>query len=497
MNKKTKIFLITLSLAIIVAIISAVLFFIVLKDNEKEYDHGKKEEISWRIEDGVLIISGKGDMEDYYYGDDMAPWYDRKDEIESIVVEEGITSIGSYAFSLMTNKSVSLPESLRKIGRAAFELNAIESITIPEGVRSIGAGAFSGCTLLAEVFIPKNVTEMAYSCMFAQCNSLERIEVAPDNPVLTSVDGVLCNKETKQLVECPPAKKGSFVCPDWILSISNGAFAYCKSLTDIKLPDGLLFISIGAFENCEGLTEITVPNSVLSIGSSAFRGCTALKTVTLPRSVNSIYYTAFEGLSDLTIYCPEDSYSYYYLKDDHEVVTTESEPNTDFSWSYEDGVLTLSGNGNMPDYRFNKKAAPWSIHSKEIKKVIINEGITSIGSSAFQSFEMLENVMIPNTVKYIGSAAFYNCSSMREINLPDSVISIGDDAFAACFSLEKLNLNEGLLGISDGIYNSSDCLKKLTLPKSLIMIGSLFISSNTEVICDPGSYADHVINYTY
>ena len=171
--------------------------------------------ISWTLEDGLLTISGTGPMDDYvWYG--AIPWYDMREQITQVVVENGVTSIGYYAFSGCIS---------------------LTGIVIPDGVTSIEVGVFSGCTSLTSVVIPNGVTDVEDSA-FDGCTSLTNV-----------------------------------VIPDSVTSIRANAFSGCISLTGIVIPDGVTSIEVGVFSGCTSLTSVVIPDSVTSIGERAFSGC--------------------------------------------------------------------------------------------------------------------------------------------------------------------------------------------------------------------------------
>lgn len=111
----------------------------------------------------------------------------------------------------------------------------------------------------------------------------------------------------------------------------------------------------------------------------------------------------------------------------------------------DDGTLTISGTGDMPDYgdvgpykARTFKIAPWFSQKNKIKKVVIEDGVTSIGNEAFYECDSITSITIPNSVTSIGEAAFDDCSSLTSITIPDSVTSIGDYAFYGCGDLTSI-----------------------------------------------------------
>ena len=215
---------------------------------------GYGNNLTWTLSNGTLTISGTGAMKNYY-GYSRSPWYDYRSSIKSVIINDGVISIGNEAFD---------------------ECTSLTSITIPNSVTSIGDNAFGYCTSLTSVTIPNSVTSIG-SHAFNGCKSLTSINVDSNNPNYSSVDGVLFNKDKTTLIQCPCRKQGAYTIPNSVTSIGEQAFVDCKSLT-----------------------SITIPNSVTSIGSNAFLGCDKLVDVycyaTTPPEINEnsfSYYNAF------------------------------------------------------------------------------------------------------------------------------------------------------------------------------------------------------------
>ncbi len=215
------------------------------------------DNLTWTLdtESGILTISGTGAMTDYSVS---APWYPYSSFIKTVIIEDGVASIGNWAFYFCTNlTSVTIPNSVTSIGGAAFiNCTGLTSITIPNSVTSIGDAAFINCTGLTSVTIPNSVT-----------------------------------------------------------SIEQEAFCNCSGLTSITIPNSVTSIEYGAFADCSSLTSLTIPNSVTSIGNYAFLGCSSLKSVTMesttPPSVGS---SAFDNTTP--IYVPLGAWN-AYQKDDN------------------------------------------------------------------------------------------------------------------------------------------------------------------------------------
>ena len=182
----------------------------------------KGSNLTWTLDsEGVLTISGSGDM--HGYGSSDAPWYGSRSRVKSAVIAEGVTSIGESAFeNCRSLTSVTIPNSVTSIGWSAFfYCKSLTSVTIPDSVTSVGAYAFLGCTSLTSVTIPNSVTSIG-GCAFDECWSLTSVTI-----------------------------------PDSVTSIGDSAFASCTSLTDVYYAGSEAqwkAISISSTENDDLLT---------------------------------------------------------------------------------------------------------------------------------------------------------------------------------------------------------------------------------------------------
>ena len=262
--------------------------------------------VTWSLDDnGTLTISGSGKIEDYRSDIDQ-PWYSNRSDITSVVIEPGVTSIGSLAFYECSNlTSITIPSGLTSIGEQAFgnctgltsitipsgfisigdyafwNCTGLTSITIQNGVTSIGTGAFWNCTGLKSITIPSSVTSIGVN-VFYNCTGLTDITVDSNNSSFCSESGVLFNKDKTTLIYYPLGKNdSSYTIPDGVTVIEQYAF-YCNSK----------------------LTSVTIPSGVTSIGEMAFRECSGLTSVIVPSSVTSIEYNAFWCCFNLIIYIP-------------------------------------------------------------------------------------------------------------------------------------------------------------------------------------------------
>ena len=535
------------------------------------------DNLTWEFDEtmGTLTVSGTGTMDNYGIGG--MPWVAYQDEIQNVVIEEGATSVGSYAFYDFPNLTqVTIPLSVASMGDQAFsdspvetshyagapsqwevitqnnsgpwnstvycakpgknltwsydEKNAalvvsgsgtmdgfstpnmpvpwesiktqIETVKIEEGVTSVGDIAFYDCTALTSVTVPKSVMSIALGA-FGGSNNLQSITVAEENADYTSVSGVLFNKDKTTLIQYPSQKKGGYYSiPDSVTEIAAGAFEKCAKLSSVRIPDGLKTIGHFAFQGSSGLNQIRIPDSVTELGNSAFVSCsnlklveigngitdlgihvfdsctsleevilpdtlvniwentfaycTSLKSLRLPAGMNfvsdgafhdctaleeitfdgikEIYWT-FENctalkkatfMDDAPSYCTDAfqtlTLTAYYPAGNTTwtdavrqsfggnvtwvAMATSGTCGEDLTWSYNAGILTISGTGAMYDYSKDQtNPAPWNHLASDIKNVVIEESATSVGNYAFYSCENLAEVFIPQSLTTIGDYA--------------------------------------------------------------------------------------------
>ena len=201
---------------------------------------------------------------------------------------------------------------------------------------------------------------------------------------------------------------------------------------EVTIPDGVTNIGNYTFRNCTGLTSIKIPKNVTSIGKNAFDGCTDLKEVLLENGSTLTSESLGVDASIIKTYWNEG----------------------DLTWTLTaDGTLTISGKGAMKNYDANN--SPVAQKTDSVKKVVIQEGVTSIGDYAFFDCSNLTDITIPESVTSIEECAFQNCSSLTDITIPGSVTSIGECAFQGCSSLTSIEIPSSVTSIGDCLLYTS------------------------------------------
>ena len=317
-------------------------------------------------------------------------------KLAEVTIGSGVMNIGDEAFyNCSSLTSVNIPDGVNGIGDEAFyNCSRLTSITIPNSVESIGDSAFSYCTKLAEVTMGSSVTSIGDSA-FYNCTKISSVyitdmakwcsisfEYADSNPLYNGGKLYLNGEPVTNLV-----------IPEGVISIANYAFYNCSSITSANIPDSVTSIGRSAFSNCAKLAEVTIGSGVTSIGYSAFFNCT---------KISSVYITDMAKWCAIIFYDDYDEFS-----------------------------------SNPLCY-----GAKLYLNGEPVTNLVIPEGVTSIGNSAFYNCGSLTSVNIPDSVTSIGYETFYNCSSITSINIPNSVTSIGYSAFYNCTNLSSVYITD-------------------------------------------------------
>ena len=350
----------------------------------------ESDHVTWSFNSntGVLTISGKGAMGDYTFTNNSgemhttAPWKAYDSDIKSVIIEPGVTKIGSHAFFMCNNlESVSIPEGVTTIEDRAFWQTSLKNITIPASVTQIGS----------------KIKEVFY-----QCYDLENITVADGNTAYRSVDGVLYTADGTTLIQYPQNKAdtsykmideatkidflafnytqnlqtidfnnvtefankavyGNQALQEIVLknaaSLGDQAFSGNREVTSVLLEKAPTTVGKSVFSSCTNLTSVTLPDEMQELSAGMFAFCTALKTLKFPAQLESIGDSCFDqaGLAgDLVIPKSVKKIGFVAFRNCHGLTSITVEGNPTFSkgdktyaFQYCNNLLWMKANFNI------------------------------------------------------------------------------------------------------------------------------------------------------
>ncbi len=496
------------------------------------------ENLTWKFADGILTISGTGEMYDYSSAD-PAPWSAKNSDICEITVGDGVTSIGDNAFHSCKELSmVTFMGGLTRIGSGAFAgCEALRDFDFPYSLETIGANAFSNCNNLIDVTIPDSVQSIG-SEAFSLCEGLQSVYLPQ---MLTIIpDGIF--------TDC--AQLGSVYIPDTVTEIGANAFLRCTAFILEKLPAGIKSIGAAAFANCGRIEELVLPETLEHIGEAAFNG-TAIDKASFAGTPER--WTAIGGDAcciaqdkiDFLEHTCDFGGSWQYDTQKHwkqcscnktqnEGAHTGTGKTCDvcdaalsealgsgsidggLSWSLSrSGALTISGSGKMPDFSSVANAAPWDEQKDKIQSAVIESGVQSISGGAFSGCTALEKVSISETVTQIDLNAFGGCTSLAafevaegnkafssdggvlfsadkellrcpvgksaDYTVPSGTVAIAGGAFKDCAKLESLVIPDSVTAIGESAFENCAALKRITLPKNITKLEASCFSGCTAL----------------
>ena len=388
------------------------------------------DDVQWYLhEDGTMWIFGEGEMTSH-------PWDStHHDLIKRIVFDDGVTVICSSAFSSAKNLESIDFGKVETIENGAFSsCNSLEKVSIGNSVKYIGDSAFSSCSKLKELTVGDGVEEIGDTAFYF-CNALESIIIG--NSLKKIGRRAFEASESEETSGCEIRFKGdpskiSLVYTDGYVPNPTGYFGFRNRYITAYYPVGS--------QSTPGKTWGGAKN-IDWIASND------------PGATNIIALTGLNG----------------------EVVIASGYCGNDVQWYlHEDGTMWIFGEGEMTNH-------PWdSTHHDLIKRIVFDDGVTVICSSAFSSAKNLESIDF-GKVETIENGAFSSCNSLEKVSIGNSVKYIGDSAFSSCSKLKELTVGDGVEEIGDTAFYFCNALESIIIGNSLKKIGRrAFEASESE-----------------
>ena len=457
---------------------------------------------TYDTETKTLTISGTGAMSDYNSAN--APWWDLRDNIQSVIIESGITHIGDYSFYLYKSlESVTIPEGVTSIGKNVFTTcDNLKSVTIPNSTKSIGEQAFASCYALGIITIPNTVETIGtnafrYAKYIAYSGNAEGAPwgaLTPLNGFIDANTGFVYEDDTKTKLTSYLGEDGDINIPDGVTSIGPRVF-HSSDITSVNIPSSVTSIGENAFYRCNGLTSVYIPGSVKVINRAAFECCQGLTSVVLSEGI--------EQLGDLVFFdCP----NLYSISFPQSITTIGKKCIHNSDGSGKDIIscyanpelITFSGSESI---RSLILVVPKNYYNKRMELVLNNyvavtfiatqyatiNGITYIvdsddnASACMPTPDLSADVTINSkitigneeyNVKSIYKTCFYGNSKINSVTISEGVTTIGEQAFFECTGLTSLTIPEGVTTIGKQAFYECTGLSSLTIPESIETIGN-------------------------
>lgn len=426
------------------------------------------------------LIKNVTEISEYAYRDTTST----VDEDGTLVIPEGVTTIGREAFNKANGiKKIQFPSSLVSIGLYAFrECSNLTEVVIPDGVTIIKSAAFANCASLKKVVVPSSVVGLG-SSVFADCAALEEVDVA-------------CNIGIRMFGNC--GKLTNLTLGNTVTTIGEVAFIGCNSLERVVLPSSLTnvgevpAISREVFKECKKLESVIFAENYnpITIGEWAFSGCINLSKVVFPS--NLVNMDAVNGVN-----CAIGAYSFAGCTSLTELIGLEilegigdyAFHNTGLTSIYIPATLSVFGTAPFLGCKLQsvelmdgnntlmqKDGAIYDVAMTTLMlfplgydgDVTIPESVIALNDGVFAG-SMIRSVTLPSEIREVSANAFDGCVNLKKVNCEGGLASIGKFAFRGCTSLESIEFSTALDTISISAFQGSG-LKSVTIGVNVTLI---------------------------
>lgn len=352
----------------------------------------------------------------------------------AVAIDYTQTELADYEYTRDDDGNITLTAYLGNAERIIFPLE--DNILLGEEVLDQ-----QNYTLTA-VKIPSNIKGMADN-IFVYAPLVSKIEVAENHPTLSVVDDVLFAENGTLLLAYPLAKTDkSYTVPSSVKTVGSYAFYGNENLETITVSEGVEKLDIMCFAHCTEVTSVTLPDTLTETSNSSMVNMNSLTEITFPAGLKTWGYKTIDArCTSLKRVTGPSIMKYMY-----------DLPNLEY--------LEINGGETISSVLCAK--------SKSLKTLVISEGITMIGSTAFQQCPLLETVKIPSSVTTISGSAFTECTALTDVEFAENskLTTLRSNAFKGCSSLKRLVLPEGLTAVESGAFDNSG-LEELHLPSTL------------------------------
>lgn len=420
---------------------------------------------------------------------------------------EKLESIGEGAFQYCyTIKKLQIPAGVTVIADRTFQgCERLESIQFDGDITMIGAEAFDGCVALTSMPLSKSLNLIGADA-FRDCTALTAFQLAEGNTHFQVQQGALMTADaTRLLTYAASAPQQSFVMPETLTQIDDGALKNLRYLETLTFSPIFSDYQVGMFENATGLktvnfgegtltaipdrffkgcTSLVSPNAftgVTSVGESAFEGCTAVQSLSFDDSLSNIGTKAFQNCTALeSVHIPDSVTSLSAAAFRNDVSLTEFQmPERLYTVS----ASAFSGCTSLKTVTWSKYLQTIEANAFEntaLTEIIFPESLTRIGAYAFAGIGTLESIVLPENLNTIGSAAFSD-TGIQTLKLPKSVTTLGNGAWMNCAALREVQWEAALTKIPVNTFEHCTALTQIELPDGIVEIGARAFSGNESL----------------
>lgn len=363
-----------------------------------DYDEGEESRITAELNKGVLTISGEGYMKNFNkYNDSYngtkydTPWNDHNNEIKTIIIKDGVKSIGRNAFEGCSNLT-----NINIFGN----IELIENNSIP---------VKSDLTVRYRIDAPNIPGNQEYY------NDTIKLFLSNNSVIKSQKFWDISEERNCSLIMVLDKDGTGTVLGDGEMARSPYHVLSYGKIEKLVIENGITEIPANAAYQNQNLQSVLIADSVKKIGDFAFEQCTNLQKVVIPRNVTEIGENAFAGCYALTIYCEPNSYAKQYaiekgikcVVEKTWDISKQNDNSVQATYKADDQKLIITGTGEMKDWDIGAGNNPeWYAYKENITRIKIEEGVKNIGKDAFSNTTNLESITIPDSVISIDESAF-------------------------------------------------------------------------------------------